>query len=245
MLQGFYSAVVGAQQQMYRMNVQGNNISNVNTNGFKAQVPSFQALMYGMQEGAEGSQLPRGTGAYMAGAATNWSKDTIQETGRELDYAIIGEGFFALYDPSTGEVSFTRDGAFTLASFQEEDPDNPGGVQDVYYLSDGEGRQVLNQSGYPIQASDPTAEYPVGVFTIQYQDGLQRDGSSRFLMGDKNGVVWVSDSEARSGMLELSNTDLANELGQVIEAQRTYSYVLKMVQTADEVESTINGLTNG
>ena len=58
MIQGFYSAVVGAQQQMQRMNVQGNNISNVNTYGFKAQVPSFQALMYRMQEGAEGSQLP-------------------------------------------------------------------------------------------------------------------------------------------------------------------------------------------
>lgn len=244
MLQGFYSAVVGAQQQMYRMDVQGNNISNVNTNGFKAQVPSFQALMYRMQEGAEGSQLPRGSGAYMSGTATNWDKGTIQETGRDLDYAIIGEGFFALYDPGTGEVSFTRDGAFTLSSFQVDDPDAEGGVGHAYYLSDGEGRQVLNQSGYPILVTDPSEELPVGVFTIQYQDGLQRDGSSRFLMGDKNGVVWVSDSEARRGMLEQSNTDLATELSQVIEAQRSYSYVLKMVQTADEVESTINGLTN-
>ena len=39
--------------------------------------------------------------------------------------------------------------------------------------------------------------------------------------------------------------DLATELTQVIEAQRSYSYVLKMVQTADEVESAIIGLTNG
>lgn len=46
-------------------------------------------------------------------------------------------------------------------------------------------------------------------------------------------------------MLEESNADLATELGQVIEAQRSYSYALKMLQTADEVESTINGLPNG
>lgn len=244
MLQGFYSAVVGAQQQMQRMNVQGNNISNVNTYGFKAQVPSFQALMYRMQEGAEGSQLPRGSGAYMSGTATNWQDGVFQETGRDLDYAIVGEGYFALYEPGTGEISFTRDGSFILSAFQVEDQNAEGGVSYAYYLSDGEGRQVLNQSGYPIQVTDPSEDLQVGVFTIQYQDGLQRDGSGRFLMGDKNGLVWVSDSEARRGMLEQSNTDLATELSQVIEAQRSYSYVLKMMQTADEVETTINGLTN-
>ncbi|WP_297196474.1 flagellar hook-basal body protein [uncultured Flavonifractor sp.] len=243
MIQGFYSAVVGAQQQMQRMNVQGNNISNVNTYGFKAQVPSFQALMYRMQEGAEGSQLPRGSGAYMSGTATNWQDGVFQETGRDLDYAIVGEGYFALYEPGTGEISFTRDGSFTLSAFQVEDQNAEGGVSYAYYLSDGEGRQVLNQSGYPIQVTDPSEDLQVGVFTIQYQDGLQRDGSSRFLMGDKNGLVWASDSEARRGMLEQSNTDLATELSQVIEAQRSYSYVLKMVQTADEVETSINGLT--
>ena len=243
MIQGFYSAVVGAQQQMQRMNVQGNNISNVNTYGFKAQVPSFQALMYRMQEGAEGSQLPRGSGAYMSGTATDWQDGVFQETGRDLDYAIVGEGYFALYEPGTGEISFTRDGSFTLSAFQVEDQNTEGGVSYAYYLSDGEGRQVLNQSGYPIQVTDPSEDLQVGVFTIQYQDGLQRDGSSRFLMGDKNGLVWASDSEARRGMLEQSNTDLATELSQVIEAQRSYSYVLKMVQTADEVETSINGLT--
>lgn len=243
MIQGFYSAVVGAQQQMQRMNVQGNNISNVNTYGFKAQVPSFQALMYRMQEGAEGSQLPRGSGAYMSGTATNWQDGVFQETGWDLDYAIVGEGYFALYEPGTGEISFTRDGSFTLSAFQVEDQNAEGGVSYAYYLSDGEGRQVLNQSGYPIQVTDPSEDLQVGVFTIQYQDGLQRDGSSRFLMGDKNGLVWASDSEARRGMLEQSNTDLATELSQVIEAQRSYSYVLKMVQTADEVETSINGLT--
>lgn len=249
MLQAFYSATVGAQQQMLRMDVQANNISNVNTHGFKAQVPAFQSLMYGMLDGIDGAQLPRGTGAYMSGTATNWSEGIIEETGRDLDFAILGDGYFALYEPGTGEVSFTRDGAFSLASFQEAgEGTNANGnpvMNTVYYLSDGEGRQVLGQDGFPIRVSDPEADLTVGVFSIQYQDGLQRDGSSRFLMGDKNGMVWVSNAEVRQGMLESSNTDLATELGQVIEAQRSYSYVLKMMQTADEVETTINGLTNG
>ena len=249
MLQGFYSAAVGAQQQMLRMDVHGNNISNVNTNGFKAQVPAFQALMYGMLDGIDGSQLPVGSGAALTGTTTNWEKGSLQDTGRDLDFAIIGEGYFALYDPGTGEVSFTRDGAFSLAAFQEvsEETDENGEpiINTVYYLSDGEGRQVLGEDGYPLPVSDSTEDFAVGVFSIQYQDGLEREGSSRFLMGDKNGLVWVSDSKVQKGMLENSNTDLATELTQVIEAQRSYSYALKMVQTADEVESTIIGLTNG
>ena len=84
----------------------------------------------------------------------------------------------------------------------------------------------------------------MGVFAIQYRDGLEREDSSRFLMGDKNGMVWVGDSKVERGVLETSNTDLATELSQVIEAQRSYSYVLKMMQTADEVETTINNLAN-
>lgn len=251
MIQGFYSAAVGAQQQMYSMDVHGNNISNINTQGFKAQVPSFQSLMYSMQGGIDGSQLPKGSGSLMALTGTDFSAGPMEETGRSLDFAIAGQGYFALYEPATGQVSFTRDGSFTLSSFQEpvEDQegqtDQAGQTQTVYYLSDGEGRQVLGTDGYPITVTDPNADLSVGVFTIQYQDGLERAGSSRFLMGAKNGVVRSSDSQVRRGFLESSNADLATELTGVIEAQRSYSYALKMVTTADEVETTINNLTNG
>ena len=118
-------------------------------------------------------------------------------------------------------------------------------LQTQYYLSDGEGRQVLGTDGYPIVVTDPAADLPIGVYSIQYQDGLERAGSSRFLMNGKNGSVWMSTAKLQRGYLESSNADLATELTGVIEAQRSYSYALKMVTTADEVETTINNLTNG
>ena len=243
MLQGFYSAVVGAQQQMDRMNVQANNIANVNTYGYKAEKPAFEALMYGMLDGIDGEQLPRGTGALMISTATDFSDAHLEETRRDQDYAIQGEGFFALYNPGTGEVSYTRDGSFTVTSYQVAD--EAGNLEEVYYLTDGEGRQVLDIAGYPIVVEDATAEQPVGVFTLQYKDGLQHLGSGRFLAGDKNGSVWVGTSPVLRGYLETANVDLGEELSKVIEAQRSYSLVLKMVTTADEVETTINNLTNG
>ena len=223
MLQAFYSATIGAQQQMQRMNVQGNNIANVNTYGYKAEKPAFNALMYGTVDGVDGAELPRGSGTLMVSTATDFRASDLTETGRAQDYAVIGEGFFALYNPATEEVSYTRDGSFTLGSFQQP---------------------VLDTQGYPIVVTDPEARQPVGVFTIQYKDGLQHLGSGRFLMGEKNGQVWISESEVRQGFLESSNTDLATEMGKVIEAQRAYSYALRMVTTADEVETTIINLTN-
>lgn len=260
MIQAFYSAAVGAQQQMRSMDVHANNISNVNTYGFKAQMPAFQTLMYGMLGGADGNQLPRGSGSALALTGSDFSSGPLEQTGRDLDYAIVGNGFFALYDPASGEVSFTRDGSFTLAPYQVEKEETEDGAQQVsaedsvqaepemetrYYLSDGEGRQVLGTDGYPIEVTDPSADLPVGVFNIQYQDGLERVGSQRFVMNAKNGSIWVSDAKLQRGYLESSNADLATELTGVIEAQRSYSYALKMVTTADEVETTVNGLANG
>ena len=242
MLQAFYGAAVGAQQQMDRMDVHGNNIANVNTYGYKAEKPAFGVLMNTMVNGVDGAQLPKGSGAAMVSTATDFRQSDLEETGRDQDYAIIGDGFFALYDPSTQEISYTRDGSFTISSFQETNDD--GAPETVWYLSDGEGRQVLDTSGYPIVVTDPTAEQPVGAFLIQYEDGLQHADSQRFLTGDKNGAIWISTAEVRRGVLESSNTDLATELGKVIETQRAYSYALRMVTTADEVETTINNLTN-
>ena len=145
MLQAFYTATVGAQQQMERMGVQGNNMANANTFGFRAEKPAFEALMYRMVDGIDGQQLPKGSGTRMVSTITDFRSAALEETGRKQDYAIVGDGFFALYDPDTGEISYTRDGSFALSSFQQTKED--GTTDTLYYLADGEGRQVLDTNG--------------------------------------------------------------------------------------------------
>lgn len=96
MNQSFYTAAVGAWQQQQRLNVHGNNIANVNNYGFKAKRPVFSDLMYGYVQGAQQDEMPRGTGAYMVSADTDFHQSGFADTGRALDYAINGDGFFAL-----------------------------------------------------------------------------------------------------------------------------------------------------
>ena len=199
MIQGFYSAAVGAQQQMRNLDIRGNNVANVNTYGYKAQVPAFESLMYGMLDGIDGNQLPRGSGSALALTGTDLSAGAMEQTGRQLDFCHRRGGHFSLcLIPPAARFPSPGTAPFTLSPFQveaEEDTgaepvDTAGGdaeqtpaLETRYYLSDGEGRQVLGTDGYPIVVTDPAADLPIGVYSIQYRDGLERAGSSRLFNG--------------------------------------------------------------
>lgn len=240
MSQSFYTAAVGAIQQQNHLNVRANNIANVNTYGYKAQTASFSSLMYGSINGIDHEKLPRGTGARISMTGIDFQDGAVQDTGRAQDYAIMGDGFFALYDPATGDVSYTRDGSFTLSQYPRTNKD--GEQETVLLLSDGAGRFVLNRQGALLRVTDPDAEQPVGVFDFFSTDGMVRVGENRFAPAEKDGQVRFGSSTVRRGVLEGSNVDLAQEITKVIEAQRSFSYALKMVETSDEIETTANNL---
>jgi flagellar basal-body rod protein FlgG len=241
MNQSFFTAAVGAGQQQQRLNVHANNIANVNTHCFKAGKPTFASLMYSGLQGIDGQNLPKGSGSQMILADPNFNSGGLQPTEQRLDYAIIGEGFFALYNPADGEISYTRDGSFTLSGFER--PNQEGILEYVHMLSDGEGRFVMGQNGEPLEVTNPDMAQPIAVYTFENTNGMSPLGGGRFSPLDKNGPAQLlANPNLQQGFLESSNTDLAQELGKVIESQRSYSYALKMVQTSDEIESTINGL---
>lgn len=247
--------------QQQKMNVQGNNISNVGTTGFKAGKATFHQLMYGNILGIDDEQLPRGCGTKVSKITVDFSPGIYQETGRTYDFAIEGDGFFALYDPRNGEISFTRDGAFMRNPFTVSPPEDAEPEIDpvtgeeiepqpsvIWRLSDNEGRCVLDRQGNFIDITDLSREeitvdrLNIGVFDYVIHEGMQHINSSRFTPIEKNGDLYLGTGKVRQSYLESSNTDLAEEFVKVIEASRAYSYALRMVQTSDEIETTINGL---
>lgn len=250
MNQSFYVGALGAQQQMLRMNVQGSNIANVNTYGFRAEKARFTNLIYqNLLSIHEEEELPVGVGARMLMTSTDFNSSGVLTTGRPLDHMIEGEGFFGLVDLATNEVSFTRNGAFTKSSLRRATGEDAAGnpiIEEQYYLSDGEGRFVLSNVGelIPVPAgnNEDMEALPIGVFDFTNYDGMAHLADTRFLPVEKNGNLWLGNGIVRQGVLELSNVDLADEITKVIEAQRTYSMALKMVQTSDEIETTINSL---
>lgn len=245
MNQSFYTAAVGAWQQQERLNVHGNNIANVNNYGFKAKRPVFSDLMYGYVQGAQQDEMPRGTGAYMVTADTDFHQSGFADTGRAMDYAIEGDGFFALWEPASGEYTYTRDGSFTMSQYVLQN-DN-GEMETRWYLSDGLGRFVMGDNGQLIEvnAEDSTTMkrmLPVGIFDFVNTNGMLSLSENRFSPIEKNGGLRVGAGKLVQGKLEQSNADLANEIAKVIESQRSFTYALKMIQTSDEIETTVNDL---
>lgn len=239
----FYTGAVGAYQQNQRMNVQANNIANVNNYGFKAERATFHHLMYSNVRGInEDDPLPKGSGAKMVKASIDFEKSSYNETGRNFDFAIEGDGFFALWDPATGEYTYSRDGSFTMSQYMLDDGN--GGTTTHWYLSDGLGRFVMSRTGQLIEVDpeDLNAEQPVGVFDFVNTNGMQNVSENRFVPVEKNGQLRIGTGKVVQRMLEQSNVDLANELTKVIESQRSFTYALKMIQTSDEIETTVNGL---
>jgi flagellar basal-body rod protein FlgG len=191
-------------------------------------------------------ETSNGVGTRIQMTSTDFSQGGAVDTGNTLHYMIDGRGFFAVADLSTGEVSFTRNGAFSLAEYQKATGQTDENGQPIYEsvmcLSDGNGRFVLSNVGGLIEVTDENALLPVGIFDYSTYDGMLRLDGTRFEPVDKDGGLRYGSGTLVQGKVEGSNTDLAEEMTKVIEAQRAYGMALKMVQTSDEIETTINSL---
>ena len=120
MMRSLFSGVSGLQNHQTRMDVIGNNISNINTTGFKKNRVNFQDILYQQLQGAArpteeiGGVNPKevGLGMSIASIDTVHIQGSLQTTGIQTDLAITGNGFFVLDD--AGKQLYTRAGAFTI-----------------------------------------------------------------------------------------------------------------------------------
>ena len=121
MIRALFSAIAGLQNHITFMDVVGNNIANVNTQGFKASRVTFQDMLSQTITGASAPTANRGgvnpaqvgLGMKLGGITVLHGQGSFQSTGRATDFAIEGPGFFILKD---GQRTFyTRDGAFDIA----------------------------------------------------------------------------------------------------------------------------------
>lgn len=139
----FSTAVSSMSAAALGIDVIGNNVANVNTNGFKSSSPAFatlfsQTLREARSPGTTGGQdaMQVGTGVNLAAVNTDFTQGSLAETGNNLDMAIEGRGYFVVKDPA-GEQLFTRNGQFSV---------------------DATGKLVQTTSGLAVQGLVPSAD---------------------------------------------------------------------------------------
>lgn len=137
-----------------------------------------------------------------------------------------------LRSPITNEITYSRNGHFSMSKRGDE-----------FYLVNDNGNFVLDQNQNPIQVIDGELSSEIGVYGFNILDGMQSIGNNEFTPVLKNGQPFlIPGAKLENKMLEMSGVNVADDFTRMIEAQRAYSYALKMVQTSDEIVNTINTL---
>ncbi|ECL2634665.1 flagellar hook protein FlgE [Campylobacter coli] len=125
MMRSLWSGVSGLQAHQVAMDVEGNNISNVNTKGFKYSRADFGTMFSqtvkiatAPTDGRGGSNpLQIGLGVSVSSTTRIHSQGSVQTTNKNTDVAINGDGFFMVSDDGGLTRYLTRDGDFKLDAY--------------------------------------------------------------------------------------------------------------------------------
>ena len=118
MLQSFYNSITGVKSQQFGMDLTANNVANVNTAGYKASYAEFKTLYE--KSVADSFMGPTrdqiGLGSTPKASALDMSQGSLENTDREFDLAIGGDGWFNVASAANEEQFYTRDGNFHVNS---------------------------------------------------------------------------------------------------------------------------------
>lgn len=252
---GMSLAASGALTSLYRIDVLANNVANMMTPGFKADLPAIRQRDVARTEDRlpfmpSSTLLERlGGGVMAAGNRMSFEQGSLITTGRPLDLAVQGDGFFVVRDQSDGGTerylltrngSFTRDHQGRLASASTGQP-----VMDVtnrpIVLSD-DAQVLIGADGTVRQNGQVVAQ--VQLAAVSDTSRLRKLGDSMFVAPTEViGGRGRAAGEIRQGALEGSSVDAIAMTMAITEAQKAAEANTGMIQAYDRLmDRTINGL---
>lgn len=262
MVRSLWNAATGMNGQQANIDTISNNLSNVNTTGFKQHRAEFEDLMYqtlklsgtpATEDTVTPVGLQMGSGVKLGATQRIMSQGSLQSTGVDTDIAIVGDGFFRVqqYD---GSWAYTRDGSFKVDSNGQLVTANglrvipeiimPEGFQlETLSISDtGRVNVKVNGQQEPIEVGQ------LELYRFPNAVGLENTGDNLYKVTNASGEA-IANRPGVDGMgitkhkfLEMSNVSVVNEMVQMIVAQRAYEFNSKAIQTSDAMLQTATNL---
>ncbi|WP_020209447.1 flagellar basal-body rod protein FlgF [Gilvimarinus chinensis] len=230
-----YIAMTGAKHNMKAQANHANNMANVNTTGFRADFAQARSMSVYYGDGH-----PTRAYALSESPATDFDHGPIQQTGRDLDVAINGDGFLAVQSPDGGEA-YTRAGDLQL---------DANGL-----LRTGNGLLVMGNNG-PIalppiekvaigddgtisivaQGEGPETLVEVDRLKLVNPDPAQMEKSADGLFRHTDIPVLVADADVQviSGAVEGSNVNAVEAFTEILSLSRQYELQVKLMKTVQE-----------
>jgi flagellar basal-body rod protein FlgF len=236
-----YTAMSGAERALRGQQVHANNLANIDTGGFRAnmELSTAQAVNgYGYDD-RHMSQLQANSVSTRQG--------TLKATGRDLDVAVSGEGYLTVQGP-TGEA-YTRAGAMTL--------DETGTLRINGSVVMGEGGPIVipeytridigNDGTVSIQAPGTTTMQTIDKLRLVKAEGSELTKNEAGLLVARNGQPLATDPTVtvRPGHLEGSNVSAVEEMVATMSLNRTFEIQMKLFKASDSMAETGNRLIGG
>jgi len=238
-----YIAMSGAKQTMVSQAINANNLANISTSGFKADLAQFRAMP------VTGPGMPSRVYAMTESPGVDMTPGPLNTTGRELDVAVRGEGWIAI-QAADGSEAYTRAGDLRVSS---------AGV-----LTTGAGHPVLGNNGSPIVVppfekleigSDGTLSIrPVGqapnVLAQVERIKLVKPAPDQLHKGE-DGLLRLRDGSTAApdagvqlipGALEGSNVSAVEAMVNMITLSRQYEMQVKAMSAAKETDAATDTL---
>lgn len=270
MMRALYTAATGMRAEQTNVDTISNNLANVNTNGFKNERTEFKSLLYQTIQtrttSGNGEVKPVGAqvglGTRVAATTSMYTQGSMLESQSPTDFAIEGDGFFAVRGID-GETYYTRNGNFTW-SIAADSSLMLADVEGCPVL-DTQGNPIVLPAGVSAQSVQFTEEGNIyykdatgetvrstqqfAVYQFNNPSGLEKLANSRLreTAASGNPLLEVENaglkpSKIHSGYLEGSNVNVADEMVNLIIAQRAYELNSKAITTSDSMLETANNL---
>ena len=255
------TAATGMMAQQTRTEVIANNLANVNTTGFKRSRAQFQDLLYQTMQGpsvlgnpdAENAgAIQVGRGTHLAGVLRENTQGTVEQTGRPLDVALEGDGFFQVQLPN-GNTAYTRDGGFQISDQGTLTTNGGNPIVPGIRIPPDATDVAISKTGvvsYTRATKDTVELGRIELARFANPSGLFAQGENLFTETPASGQP-VNGYPADEGMgtlmqgsLEGSNVEVVQEMVDMISAQRAYELNSKAVKATDEMSQVANQIVN-
>lgn len=269
MMRSLYTAATGMRAQQTNVDNISNNLANVNTVGYKTQKTEFKSLLYQTLQTktttANGDPKPVnaqvGLGTRVASNTSIFTQGSLMASENATDFALDGDGFFAVRG-ADGETYYTRKGNFNWSI-------GANGLtlttSEGYQVLDSTGKQIVIPNGVSAERVMISEDGAFGYLTAAgtYVNMNQRFGIYQFnnpagLGNVANTLLQVTEASGNplneatdntlkktkvlQNYLEGSNVQVADEMVNLIVAQRAYQMNSKAITTSDEMLEQANNL---
>ena len=247
------TAATGMRAQQIRTEVIANNLANVNTTAFKRSRAHFEDLLYQTVQGSttvgspEAGTTPAiqvGRGVRLSSVQRLHTAGAIEQTERPFDLAIEGDGFFQVQLPS-GQVGYTRDGAFTISDTGTLVTQGGYSVVPGIQIPDDAADVQISRTGIvTITSANSTEATEIGRIELARfanPTGLMSLGENLYSQTPASGepILGFPQEEGMGrllqGSLEGSNVEIVQEMVDMITSMRAYEINSKSIKNSEQM----------